>query len=185
MRVVANTNTVLSGLLWQGPPSRLLSLANASSHSVRHAFSAHHPVDHRPAGLTGAEAVPEVLGGGDHRRRCSILVERTEAVQVHAMFREDHPARLGEHGHRRLQTLDDSVGDAGHAQRRFSRFRLADRSLPTPAVRTQPASVRPHRWQSRPDPTNAPADAGTGTAFAAATHATAWVGNSLSDGTIS
>jgi uncharacterized protein len=27
MRIVADTNTVLSGLLWQGPPRRLLDLA--------------------------------------------------------------------------------------------------------------------------------------------------------------
>ena len=27
MRIVADTNTVLSGLLWQGPPHRLLDLA--------------------------------------------------------------------------------------------------------------------------------------------------------------
>jgi predicted nucleic acid-binding protein len=27
MRIVADTNTVLSGLLWQGPPRRLMDLA--------------------------------------------------------------------------------------------------------------------------------------------------------------
>jgi uncharacterized protein len=27
MRIVADTNTVLSGLLWQGPPRRLLDVA--------------------------------------------------------------------------------------------------------------------------------------------------------------
>lgn len=29
MRIVVDTNTVLSGLLWQGPPRRLLDLARA------------------------------------------------------------------------------------------------------------------------------------------------------------
>ena len=31
MRIVADTNTLLSGLFWQGPPRRLLDLARARS----------------------------------------------------------------------------------------------------------------------------------------------------------
>jgi len=34
MRIVADTNTVLSGLLWQGPPRRLLDLARARERTV-------------------------------------------------------------------------------------------------------------------------------------------------------
>ncbi|MFZ1870160.1 MAG: putative toxin-antitoxin system toxin component, PIN family [Steroidobacteraceae bacterium] len=34
MRIVADTNTVLSGLLWQGPPRRLLDLARARERKV-------------------------------------------------------------------------------------------------------------------------------------------------------
>jgi putative PIN family toxin of toxin-antitoxin system len=34
MRIVADTNTVLSGLLWQGPPRRLLDLARERTASL-------------------------------------------------------------------------------------------------------------------------------------------------------
>lgn len=34
MRIIADTNTVLSGLLWGGPPRRLIDLARARSASL-------------------------------------------------------------------------------------------------------------------------------------------------------
>lgn len=34
MRIVADTNTVLSGLLWQGPPRRLLDFARERNVSL-------------------------------------------------------------------------------------------------------------------------------------------------------
>ncbi len=39
MRIVADTNTVLSGLLWQGPPRRLLDLARGRALTLCTSFT--------------------------------------------------------------------------------------------------------------------------------------------------
>ena len=48
MRIVADTNTVLSGLLWQGPPRRLLELALGLDH-LEHQAPTLHLYPHRRA----------------------------------------------------------------------------------------------------------------------------------------
>ena len=50
--------------------------------SERHALRLHHPVDHRAAGLAGAEAVPEVLLRTDDERRRLVVVERAAADPI-------------------------------------------------------------------------------------------------------
>src|SRR5580704_8356155 len=77
----------------------------------------HHPVDHRPAHLTGSKAVPEILRGRHNERGRFILVERTTTDEVRTMTREDNLARLRQTLHRdlRFEPLDHTVRDARHA----------------------------------------------------------------------
>ena len=70
MRIVADTNTVLSGLLWQGPPRRLMDLARERAITLCTSFVllaelaeviAHDKFAHRVliAGLSAAELVDD------------------------------------------------------------------------------------------------------------------------------
>jgi hypothetical protein len=81
-----------------------------------HAFGRHHPVHHRAALATGAEAVPEVLLRRDDQRRILVVVKRTQTNKVVAMRLELHPTRLRQPPHRNLplQPLEFVLRDPSH-----------------------------------------------------------------------
>jgi len=81
-----------------------------------HLVPTHHPVDHRTARLTRAQAVPQVRLRADHQRRRAVVVERTATDPVLAVRLQPDPRRLHQplQAHRQLQPLDLGLGDAGH-----------------------------------------------------------------------
>jgi hypothetical protein len=81
-----------------------------------HGLGAHHPVDHRAAGVAGAEAVPEALRGSDDERAGAVLVEGAEPDEVPpgaAQLDAGAAHQLAE-VHLFFQPLDLLVRDAGH-----------------------------------------------------------------------
>jgi len=61
-------------------------LQKLSGVSERHASASHHPIDYCATGLTCAEAMPQFLAGRDDERRCFVVVERTTADEIGAVF---------------------------------------------------------------------------------------------------
>jgi hypothetical protein len=59
-----------------------------------YALRPHDPVDDRAAGLTGSEAVPQILLRSDHERRLTVVMERAQAEEVCAVPPQFDAARL-------------------------------------------------------------------------------------------
>ena len=60
------------------------------------ALSLHHPIDHRAAGLAGAEAAPDVSLGTNHQGRFVIVVKGAQSEQVRAVPLKAHSRRFDE-----------------------------------------------------------------------------------------
>ncbi len=76
----------------------------------------HHPVDHRPAPLTGAHAVEQALLLGDHQGRGVVRMAVAAADEVAADAPQVDPraGHEGGDGDLALDPLEQVVGDAGH-----------------------------------------------------------------------
>jgi uncharacterized protein len=95
MRIVADTNTVLSGLLWQGPPRRVIDLARQRSITLCTSLVllaelaeviARDKFAHRVliAGISAAELVD------DYRRLAQIIEPQVLSVSVSRDPDDDH-----------------------------------------------------------------------------------------------
>ena len=85
------------------------------------AVGLHYPVDHRPAFIARAQAVPEILRRSDDQRRVPVVVERAEAQQVGTVPVQLDAPRLRQplHGDLPFQPFDLMFRDSRH----FSAFR--------------------------------------------------------------
>src|SRR5215469_18381268 len=101
MRIVADTNTVLSGLLWQGPPRRLIDLARERAVTL---CTSSTRLWTKPEPLESVLESIASRGNGDISRvdpirgtlfrSIGFLALNEDAAAVHTKVRPNHPRRL-------------------------------------------------------------------------------------------
>ena len=90
MRIVADTNTVLSGLLWQGPPRRLLDLARQRAFTPCTSKTAYERCADCPDEQTCALRKPLKAA----RAACAQVLEQATLAEAAGLGQHGRPSRV-------------------------------------------------------------------------------------------